>query len=148
MKFATITGIAFAAVLAAGCAEQGGLGGLTTSSVSQAPAVQKTDPACATLASQIGTLRSDGIADKVEKAAAKKYKLTTADISKADQLNKANAEFQTKCAPVQQTAAADPAATAATQAAGKAATGAAQQAAGAATAKAPAAAKAAAAAAQ
>lgn len=106
MKVQVITGIAMAA-LVAGCADQGGFGGLTTSSVSAPPAVQKSDPACAALASQIGTLRGEGIADKVEKAAAKKYKMTVSDLGKADQLNKANAEFQTKCAPAQQTAAAD-----------------------------------------
>jgi hypothetical protein len=48
---------------------------------------------------QIETLRRDGVHTKVENAAAKKYKLTAADIAKADQLNKANADFQAKCGP-------------------------------------------------
>jgi hypothetical protein len=81
----------------AGCANLEGFGGgseVTTSSVAPTP---KIDPACVALTSQIDGLRKDGIADKLEKAAAKKYKLTAADITKADQLNKANAEFQNKC---------------------------------------------------
>ena len=50
-----------------------------------------------TLASQIDALNQEGIADKVSKAAAKKYKMKAADLAKADALNKAHAEFQTKC---------------------------------------------------
>ncbi len=37
------------------------------------------------------------MSDKVSKAAAKKYKLKATDLSKADELNKANTEFQGKC---------------------------------------------------
>jgi hypothetical protein len=62
------------------------------------PEVAKVDPACATLVSQIDGLKKDGVADKVAQAAAKKYKMTPADLGKADQLNKANGEFQSKCA--------------------------------------------------
>jgi hypothetical protein len=121
MKVITIAGaLATGAMLLAGCADSGGLG-LTTASVTPVTAAAKADPACATLASQIGTLRSEGVADKVEKAAAKKYKMTTADLATADQLNKANADFQAKCAPApQQTAAAEPAAAAAGNAAAQA----------------------------
>lgn len=84
------------ALLAAGCANDGTLttGGLGTSSVDQAKA---SDPACLTLAAQIEALNRDGTVDKVSKAAAKKYKLKTEDLAKADELNKANTEFQTKC---------------------------------------------------
>ena len=42
------------------------------------PERPKVDPACVTLTSQIDTLRKEGIADRVEKAAAKKYKMTPA----------------------------------------------------------------------
>jgi hypothetical protein len=79
----------------AGCAGDGLLGSnFSTASVPETP---KVDPACVMLTAQIDTLRREGIADKVEKAAAKKYKMMVADLVKADQLNKANAEFQLKC---------------------------------------------------
>jgi hypothetical protein len=63
------------ALMAAGCSNDGTLtgGGLNTSSIDQ---TAKSDPACLTLA---------------------KYKLKTEDLAKADELNKANTEFQTKC---------------------------------------------------
>jgi len=82
----------------AGCANDGTLatGGLNTSSIDQTGA-SKQDPACLTLAAQIEALNRDGTVDKVSKAAAKKYKLKTEDLAKADELNKANTEFQTKC---------------------------------------------------
>jgi len=72
----------------------GAEGPTTTSSVAPAP---KIDPACVALTSQIEALRKDGIAEKIEKAAHKKYKMTATDLTKADQLTKANAEFQNKC---------------------------------------------------
>jgi hypothetical protein len=85
--------------LAAGCAQDGTLttGGLNTSAIDQAGAQSKSDPACLTLAAQIEALNRDGTFDRVSKAAAKKYTLKTADLAKADELNKANTEFQTKC---------------------------------------------------
>ena len=94
----------------AGCAGSDIFGGgaeqVTTSSVAaQAP---KMDPACPSLQAQIDNLRKDGVADKVEKAAAKKYKMTPVDIAKADQLNKANADFQNKCSTLPRSAAAAP----------------------------------------
>ena len=87
------------ALMAAGCAQDGTLttGGLNTSAIDQAGAQSKSDPACLTLAAQIEALNRDGTVDKVSKAAAKKYALKTADLAKADELNKANTEFQTKC---------------------------------------------------
>lgn len=94
---ATLLGIAASfALLLAGCANDGGgmFGATTTASLPEKP---KVDPACVTLTSQIDGLRREGVADKVEKAAAKKYKMTPADLTKAAQLNKANAEFQGKC---------------------------------------------------
>lgn len=80
----------------------------TTASIPEKP---RTDPACFSLTSQIDTLKKEGIADKVEKAAAKKYKMTAADLTKAAQLNRANAEFQSKCSTLTTTAAASPATT-------------------------------------
>ena len=106
-----------AAGLTAGCADQQSLfasSNLTTASV--APQAPKADPACTSLGTQISTLRGEGIADKIERAAAKKYKMTTADLAKADQLTKVSAEFETKCgtvqipAPIQAVAPAAPAA--------------------------------------
>ena len=64
---------------------------------SSASAEAKVDPACVALTSRIEGLRKEGIADKIEKASAKKYKMTQADLTKADQLTKANAEFQVRC---------------------------------------------------
>jgi hypothetical protein len=58
---------------------------------------QKQDAVCLTLTSQIEALNNEGIPDKMSKAAAKKYKLKGTDLTKADELNKANSEFQTKC---------------------------------------------------
>ncbi len=94
----------------AGCA--GGLdmfGGngssdVTTSSVAQTQA-QRVDPACGNLALEIDTLRREGVADKVDRAAAKKYKMTSGDLAKASQLNKANGEFQSKCSTLPRSAA-------------------------------------------
>ncbi len=85
------------ALALAGCANMEGFGGsgsLTTASVAPQP---KIDPACIVLASQIDTLRGEGIGDKIAKAATNKYKMKSADLVKADQLTKANAEFQAKC---------------------------------------------------
>ena len=96
------TAVVFAALLAAGCANDGSLtNGLSTSSIDSGSPAQasKQDPACMTLAAQIEALNRDGTADKVSKAAAKKYKLKTEDLAKADELNKANTEFQSKCSP-------------------------------------------------
>lgn len=88
----------------AGCANDGGgmFGATTTASIPEKP---KVDPACVALTSQIGSLRQAGIVEKVEKAAAKKYKMTTTDLTKAAELNKANAEFQDKCSATSVTAA-------------------------------------------
>jgi hypothetical protein len=72
----------------------------------------KIDPACVNLASRIDALRREGVPEKIEKAAAKKYKLTQADLTKADQLTKSNAEYQLHCSTVMpsQLSSAEPAA--------------------------------------
>lgn len=95
----------FAAAMAcilAGCANDGSLStGLNTGSVNPqaaaTPASKSQEALCLTLASQIEALNTEGIPDKVSKAAAKKYKLKATDLTKADELNKANTEFQGKC---------------------------------------------------
>jgi hypothetical protein len=102
------------ALLLGGCANDGSstfgssmFGATTTASIPEKP---RTDPACFSLTSQIDALKKEGIAEKVEKAAAKKYKMTAADLTKAAQLNRSNAEFQAKCSTLT-TAMATPAAT-------------------------------------
>ena len=100
--------VALSCLAIAGCAGGSDLFGgsqVTTSSVA-APPAPKMDPACPSLSAQIDTLRKDGVAEKIEKAAAKKYKMTPADITKADQLTKLNAEFQAKCSTLPRAAAA------------------------------------------
>jgi hypothetical protein len=86
-------------VMLAGCAGDSADGLFTTGSLSgsTAAAAPKTDPVCVTLAASIDGLRKEGIAEKIEKAAAKKYKMTAADLKKADQLTKTNADFQQRC---------------------------------------------------
>lgn len=101
-KLAMVSLIA-GALTVAGCADNQSLLGntssnLTTSAVTTPPA-PKIDPACAGLAAQIDGLRKEGIVDKMDKAAQKKQKvaLSAAETAKADQLNKATLEFQSKC---------------------------------------------------
>ncbi len=86
------------ALLLAGCAEGGD--NILTGSLTGPTADAKADPACVTLASRIETLRKEGIADKIEKAAARRYKLTKSDLGKADQLTKTSAELQARCSSV------------------------------------------------
>ena len=108
IKRASSQALVLAGVLLAGCAMEGSDGLFTTGSLTgQAAADQKADPTCVTLASRIETLRKDGIPDKIEKAAAKRYKMTQADLGKADQLTKANAEFQARCSTVTKPATAE-----------------------------------------
>jgi len=89
-------------ILVTGCAQDGSFApnGVNTAAIDEQKAaaqMTKTDPMCATLAAEIETLNKDGITAKVSKAAAKKYKMKTADLAKADELNKVNAVFQAKC---------------------------------------------------
>ena len=95
--------LVLAGVLLAGCAMEGNDGIFTTGSLTGGPqtaGAEKSDPVCMSLASRIETLRKEGIPAKIEKAAAKRYKMTQADLGKADQLTKTNAEFQARCSTV------------------------------------------------
>ena len=97
-----ISALAAGSALLAGCSDTSSIFGsnsanLTTASVSPAAAAPKADPACTALTAQIDSLRKEGVPEKIEKASLKKYKMTTADLAKADQLNKSNTDFQTKC---------------------------------------------------
>jgi hypothetical protein len=97
--------LVLAGLLLAGCAADGTpnfftTGALGTSSETAAAPEPRVDPACVSLVSRIEALRKEGVADKIEKAAAKKYKMTSADLAKADQLTKANADFQLRCSTI------------------------------------------------
>ena len=96
--------LVLAGAMLAGCASEGNEGFFTTGALgtqqTAAAPEPKVDPACIALTSRIDTLRKEGIAEKIEKASAKKYKMTQADLAKADLLNKANAEFQQRCSTV------------------------------------------------
>jgi hypothetical protein len=100
---AALMALALGSLVLAGCAGDGGDSIFTTGSLASqqtAAAEPKIDPVCVTLVSRIDTLRREGIADKIEKAAAKRYKMTQADLNKADQLTKASAEFQLRCSTI------------------------------------------------
>lgn len=100
---ASSTALLLVGIALAGCAGEGTDGLFTTGSLSgtaTAAAAPRADPACVTLAASIDGLRKEGIADKIEKAATKKYKMTATDLRKADQLTKANAEFQQRCSTI------------------------------------------------
>jgi hypothetical protein len=91
---------ASASLALAGCAGDGSDNFFTTGALGTQAAAPEVDPACVSLASRIETLRKEGVAEKIEKAAAKKYKMTQADLTKADQLTKANADFQFRCSTI------------------------------------------------
>ncbi|HJZ44513.1 MAG TPA: hypothetical protein VJ233_12385 [Hyphomicrobiaceae bacterium] len=96
--------LVLAGAMLAGCAGDGSdnvftTGALGTQQTAAAPE-PKVDPLCVTLVSRIEGLRKEGVADKIEKASIKKYKMTLADLTKADQLTKANAEFQLRCSTI------------------------------------------------
>jgi hypothetical protein len=95
--------VVLAGVVLAGCAGEGNDNIFTTGALGTeqtAAAEPKVDPACVTLAARIDGLRKEGVADKIEKAAVKKYKMTHSDLTKADQLTKANADFQLRCSTI------------------------------------------------
>ena len=99
---ASAMALILASLLFAGCAGDGSDNFFTTGALgTQASAPDpKTDPQCVALASRIEALRREGIGDKIEKAATKKYKMTQTDLTKADQLTKANADFQVRCSTI------------------------------------------------
>lgn len=82
----------------AACSSTGGPS-LATASVAPQP-VAKIDPACATLASQIDTLKADGVAERLEKVSTGKsasVQVKRSSLAKQAELNKAYAEFQARC---------------------------------------------------
>lgn len=90
-----------AAGLTCGCAD-GSNFGLSTQSISSDTTAAKTDPVCVSLASQINTLKGDGTIDRLEKAAdgkTVKVSVKRTALQKQAELNKAYADFQTRCGP-------------------------------------------------
>jgi hypothetical protein len=109
---ATLALTACAALLLGGCS--GGLTNpLTTQSIpattqNNVAAVSKTDPACYSLAQRIETLRSGGLTERLEKAAAGKssnVSVKRTSLQQAAELDRANAEFQAKCSTIPRPAA-------------------------------------------
>ena len=109
IRFASNIALLAGASLLAACSGDNGILGssLTTSSVSSTPVAQTTtprqDPACAALASRIDQLRADGVTERVEKAAAGKgttVQVKRTSLQQMAELDKANAEFTTKCTTV------------------------------------------------
>ena len=103
-RAATMAFVAAGLVLA-GCSGEGtdGIftGSLANNTQNTAAAPEpRIDPVCVSLVSRIDTLRREGVGDKIEKAATKRYKMTSADLGKVDQLTKANAEFQLRCSTI------------------------------------------------
>jgi hypothetical protein len=98
---ASLMAFALTTALLAGCA--GGANDIFTTGAigDQAKTARapepNVDPACISLVTRIDGLRREGIAEKIEKASVKKYKMTQGDLAKTDQLIKANAEFQIQC---------------------------------------------------
>jgi hypothetical protein len=89
-----------AAGLTCGCADGSNLG-LSTQSLAETTAA-KTDPVCVSLASQINTLKGDGTIDRLEKAGdgkTVKVSVKRSALQKQAELNKAYADFQTRCGP-------------------------------------------------
>jgi hypothetical protein len=108
--------VAAVGLAAAGCAD-GGTGVLSTASLGSAtanPAVTmaaKNDPACVALTARIDAIRKDGVVDRAEKAATGKATTVSVkreSLAKLAELDKANAEFQSKCARPLTTASVSP----------------------------------------
>ncbi|HRO50780.1 MAG TPA: hypothetical protein PLW75_11625 [Hyphomicrobium sp.] len=87
----------------AGCSDSGILSNpLTTQSINTAQvATPAIDPSCHALAQRIQALRQDGLTERLEKASVGKSSTVSvkrASLGQAAELDKANAEFQAKCA--------------------------------------------------
>ena len=101
---AAATTLVLASVALVGCAGENGMENLfTTGSLgTQAPLLpsrRSIPPACRSPRASRRCARRAS-AEKIEKAAAKKYKMTQTDLNKADQLTKANADFQFRCSTI------------------------------------------------
>lgn len=104
MKFATPFALAGALFLGA-CASSDGLLGLSDTSTTTAalPEKPKANPACAPLAAKIAELRKEGSVERIAQVAHGKgdsVAVKRASLAKVTELDRANAEFQAKCATV------------------------------------------------
>jgi hypothetical protein len=62
----------------------------------------KADPVCVALATQISTIKGEGSIERLEKAASgkgAKVEVKRTTLQKQAELNKANADFMTRCGP-------------------------------------------------
>ncbi|MCB1485110.1 MAG: hypothetical protein KDJ17_09485 [Hyphomicrobiaceae bacterium] len=100
MKLRSMAVAAGFGLLAAGCSSDGGL---QTASINKpAEPVATVDPTCVALTNQIDTLRKQGSIEKLEQAAAGKstsVKVKREALVQQAELNRVNAEFQTRCGP-------------------------------------------------
>ncbi len=107
---ATLLAVVAGAGLLGACSGDGGMLGssLTTSSLTsptsttgtQAQSTPKIDPACIALVAKIDALRREGVTERVEKASVGKSASVTVkrtSLAQITELDKANAEFQSKC---------------------------------------------------
>jgi hypothetical protein len=108
LRASVLACIAATGITLAGCANDSSVGSMfSTGSLSSAndttaALMPKNDPACGTLAAQIEALRKEGTIDRLEKSADGKganVQVQRVALKKQSDLNKANAEFQAKCAP-------------------------------------------------
>jgi len=101
VSFSKVGLVVAAAALVCGCAENGSLD-LSTASINSQQTAAKVDPICASLASQISSLKADGTIDKLQQAAdgkTSKVSIKRTALQKQAELNKAYEQFQTRCGP-------------------------------------------------
>lgn len=115
MRVMTVTLTMGLALALGACANGDSLLGFGDQSAQTAalPAKPAADPACTSLAARIDALRSEGVVEKVEAASKGKganVSVKRASLSQIAELEKANAEFQSKCSTIPRPAAAAPAA--------------------------------------
>lgn len=146
---APTTLVLFGAMMLGACSSDGVFGftdtGTAAATTAALPERPKSDPACQALAARIAELKQDGAVDRVEKAAQGKgdtVSVKRASLAKVGELNKANADFQSRCSAYRGATAAAGAQPTVTQPAGATTTAAVGKQADAAGAKAKAAAKA------
>ncbi len=104
MKFATPFALAGALFLGA-CSSTDGILGMTDTSTTTAalPEKPKANPACAPLAAKIADLRKEGSVERIAQVSHGKgdtVAVKRASLAKVTELDRANAEFQAKCATV------------------------------------------------
>lgn len=103
-KFATPFALT-ATLLLGACSSTDGLFGMTDTPTTTAalPEKPRANPACAPLAAKISELRKEGAVERVAQASHGKgesVNVKRASLAKVTELDRANAEFQTKCSTV------------------------------------------------